>query len=218
MRSVSLASEPRALVFDMDGLLVDSEPLWHEVESDVARAHGGRWTRALSAECIGTGLAHAVELMRERLALELPVDEGVAELVARFVERVAELRLQPGSAELVAAAAGRAPLALASSSRRLLIDAVLDRFELTERFDVVVSGEDVAHAKPAPDIFLRAAALLAVPAPACLVLEDSLAGVMAARAAGMPVVAVPESDPAPFRPFADHVVTDLHQVRALLGW
>lgn len=211
-------AEIRALVFDMDGLLVDSEPLWHEVELDVAQAHGGRWTAALSAECIGTGLAHAVELMRERLGVELSVEQGVEELCGRFAERVGELRLQPGCAELIAAAARRVPLALASSSRRVLIDAVLARFALGERFATVVSGEDVPRAKPAPDIFLRAAALLGAPAGACLVLEDSLAGVAAAQAAGMPVVAVPEHEPERFAALADHVAVDLHEVRALLGW
>jgi len=202
----------------MDGLLVDSEPLWHEVESDAARAHGGRWTDALSAECIGTGLAHAVELMRERLGLDLSVEQGVEELCRRFADRVSELELQPGCAELIAAAAPRVPLALASSSRRVLIDAVLDRFALSERFAAVVSGQDVLRAKPAPDIFLHAASLLDEPAAGCLVLEDSLAGVAAARAAGMPVIAVPEREPERFRSLADVVAVDLHEVLALLGW
>ena len=108
-------------------------------------------------------------------------------------------------------------MALASSSTRLLIDVVLSHFGLTERFGAIVSGESVPAAKPAPDIFLHAAELLAVPPHRCVVLEDSLAGVTAAQAASIPVIAVPEREHAAFERLTDHVVPDLHAARRLLG-
>ena len=200
----------------MDGLMVDSEPVWHEVELAVAQAHGGLWTQALSTECIGTGLPHTVELMRERLGLELTVEQGVAELVAGLIARVAQVAIKPGCAELIAAAAGRIPLALASGSTRRIIDAVLDQFGLARRFGVVLSCESVARGKPAPDIFLCAAEQLSRAPAECIVLEDSPAGVQAARAAGMRVIAVPERDKARFVGLADHVVDDLFQARELI--
>jgi HAD superfamily hydrolase (TIGR01509 family) len=209
---------PDALVLDMDGLLVDSEPLWHEVEQSVARAHGGSWTAELSRECIGTGLKKTARLMRERLGLGLSEDEAVGELGQAFVERVAELELKPGAAELLGAARGRVPLALASSSSSAIIEAVLGHFELLSLFDAVVSGLAVARAKPAPDIFLRAAELLGLSAARCVALEDSLAGVTSAKAAGMIVIAVPEHDGRPFGVLADYVVGDLHQALRLFAW
>jgi beta-phosphoglucomutase-like phosphatase (HAD superfamily) len=207
---------PKALLFDMDGLMVDSEPLWHLVETEVARRHGGAWTRSMSDACIGTGLRHTIELMREELGLALSIEPGVAELEATFVARVRELELKRGCRALLDAALGKLPLGLASSSTSLLIDAVLDRFELGSHFAAVVSGSSVARPKPAPDIFLRAAELLAVPPAGCLVLEDSAAGVAAGRAAGMRVIAVPERDASRFAGLADHVVGDLLEAWALL--
>jgi beta-phosphoglucomutase-like phosphatase (HAD superfamily) len=207
---------PSALLLDMDGLMVDSEPLWHEVECQVADRHGGRWTLGLSHECIGTGLGHTIELMRERLGLDLGVEQGVTELVSSFIARVGELELMPGCRELLDAAQGKVPLALCSSSTTELIGAVLDHFNLRTRFAAVVSGSSVAKAKPAPDIFVHAAAQLDVPPASCVVLEDSIAGVAAGRAAGMHVIAVPERAGPRFAELADHVVSDLHEARALL--
>jgi beta-phosphoglucomutase-like phosphatase (HAD superfamily) len=106
---------------------------------------------------------------------------------------------------------------LASSSTRRLIDAVLDRFAFTPRFAAVASGESVTRLKPAPDIFLMAASMLGEAAGACVVLEDSRAGVEAARAAAMPVIAVPERDLEAFFALTPHVAVDLHEARAMLG-
>ena len=196
--------------------MIDSEPLWHEIESAVALRHGGHWTTALSHECIGTGLEHAVVLMRERLGVELGIEQGVAELVSCFIARVGELDLMPGCRELVDAGYGKVPLGLCSSSAPDLVRAVLDRFDLSARFAAVVSGASVAHAKPAPDIFLHAARLLGVAPASCVVLEDAIAGVAAGRAAGMCVIAVPERHEPRFAELADYVVRDLHEARALL--
>lgn len=207
----------RALLFDMDGLMIDSEPVWHEVERDLARSLGVAWTAELSQACIGTGLPTTIEMMRDRCGVTLGVAEGVDRLVAGFLARLPDLRLQPGCTELVEAAQGSMRLAVASSSTRRLVHAVLEHFGLGPRFAAVVSGESVRHLKPAPDIFLHAAELLGCAPADCVVLEDSPAGVRAACAAGMRVIAVPETDPAPFRALTDLVVDDLHAARALFG-
>jgi HAD superfamily hydrolase (TIGR01509 family) len=110
------------------------------------------------------------------------------------------------------------PRGLASSSARRLVEATLDRFGVREHFDAVVTGDCVAHPKPAPDIFLEAGRRLGVAPPSCVVLEDSESGVRAARAAGMQVIAVPESHPEAFEALADAVVPDLHAVRELLAF
>jgi HAD superfamily hydrolase (TIGR01509 family) len=202
----------------MDGLMVDSEPLWWSVERALAEAHGLVWTDEMAGLCIGTGLPNVITTMQELLGLELAVDEGVGWLVETFVSRVAELELKPGCLELIdAAAEAGLPVAVASSSTRRLIDVVLGHFGLTDCFSAIVSGDSVPAAKPAPDIFLRAAKLLDLPPDRCVVLEDSLAGVTAAQAGSIPVIAVPEQDRAPFERLTDHVVTDLHQARSLLG-
>jgi mannitol-1-/sugar-/sorbitol-6-/2-deoxyglucose-6-phosphatase len=183
---------PDALILDMDGLLVDSEPLWFQVERAFCRARGFDWTEELAATCVGRGLAATLSAMGERFGFPVEQDRDGAAVVDAFIASVAALALKRGALELLDAAGGRLPAALASSSPRRLIEAVLDRFALRSRFAAVVSGDDVTHLKPAPDIFLRAAAELGVPPARCAVLEDSLAGATAGRRAGMIVVAVPE--------------------------
>lgn len=206
-----------ALLFDLDGLMVDSEPVWLEVERSIARSFGCEWNDALARSCQGTGLPNTVRTMRDALGIPLSDAEGLARLVGGFIDRVDALRLLPGCRELVEAAHGRLPMAVASSSTGRLVDAVLARFELTSRFTAVVSGESVPRTKPAPDIFLEAAARLDRAPAGCVVLEDSHAGVTAGRAAGMTVIAVPTADPDRFRALTEHVVADLHAARALLG-
>lgn len=209
--------EIAALLLDMDGLLVDSEPLWYEVERGFCRDRGFDWTPALAAACIGRGMRATLTAMGERFGFAIDHDRDAAEVTRRFIDRVGELSLKPGAAELLDAARGRVLMALASSSPRRLIEAVVDRFDLRPRLSAIVSGEDVARPKPAPDIFLCAAAELGVEPALCAVLEDSIAGVEAGRAAGMIVVAVPEGSPEGrgFEAVADVVVRDLF---AALAW
>ncbi|MFO0745946.1 MAG: HAD family phosphatase [Myxococcota bacterium] len=206
--------EPAALLFDMDGLMVDSEPLWFEVERDFARARGGDWTVEAAQGGAGGGLARALARIGKHLGQAIEIDVGVAELVERFIVRLPELRLKPGLPELVAAARGVVPIALASSNVRRLVDAVLARFELSDTFDATVAGDEVPQPKPAPDVFLEAARRLGVEAGRCVVLEDALAGVAAARAAGMAVIAVPEHWPhTGYDGVATVVVRDLFEAR-----
>jgi sugar-phosphatase len=206
-----------ALLLDMDGLMVDSEPLWFLVERDFARSRGGDWTEALAHVCVGTGIAHTLRTMERSLGFAVDLERDAAAIVTAFIDRVAELSLKPGCAELLAEAGTRAvPCAVASSSARPLVEATLARFGMRDRFAAVVTGSCVARPKPAPDIFLEAARRLGAAPEACVVLEDSVAGVTAARAAGMRAIAVPEREPARFVGVADAVVSDLHEARALL--
>ena len=184
----------------MDGLLVDSEPLWFEVERAVMARLGGQWGEADQRALIGGSLDRTVSWLlakaaapasREDVARWL-VDEMAALILARG------LPLQPGAGPLLAAldAAG-VPCALVTASSRAIMDAVLTVTGLS--FDVTVCGEDVRRGKPDPEPYLLAAARLGVPAAGCVVLEDSPTGIAAARAAGCPVIAVP-SVPVPPRP------------------
>jgi beta-phosphoglucomutase-like phosphatase (HAD superfamily) len=206
----------RALLFDMDGLMVDSEPLWFEVEREFARARGGDFTPEMGRACVGRGLPNTLQVMRAAFGFEVELARDAAAIVDLFIARVGELTLKPGFSELLEEAASlKVPRALASSSARRLVDATLARFGVRQRFDAVVTGDCVANPKPAPDIFLEAARQLGVPHAPCVVLEDSLAGVHAARAAGMPVIAVPEAgaDRSAFEPLANAVVSDLYAAR-----
>lgn len=211
---------PAALLFDMDGLLVDSEPLWLQVVQAFCRARGFTWTKEHHAACVGGGLRATLSATGERFGFAVEHERDVAAVVDDFIGSVGGLALKPGAAELLSAAAlAGLPTALASSSPHRLIDAVLARFSLRPRFQVVVSGDDVAHPKPAPDIFLRAAAALGVAPTRCAVLEDSLAGVTAARAAGMIVVAVPEGpwEGRGFEALADVCLPSLERAHRWLG-
>jgi mannitol-1-/sugar-/sorbitol-6-/2-deoxyglucose-6-phosphatase len=207
-----------ALLFDMDGLMVDSEPAWFDLQSEFVRERGGTWTPELAHRCTGGGLPNALRVIREVFGFAIDVERDSAWMMDAFIARVEKLELKAGCAELVEAARTRGiTRAVASSSTRRLVEATLRRFGLQPRFDAVVTGECVARAKPAPDIFLEAAARLGVRPEECVVLEDSLAGVNAARTAGMRVIAVPEKSNDGFAQVASAVVRDLHGARSLLG-
>ncbi len=178
----------------MDGLLVDTEPAWTVAESELATQLGGAWTAELKAQIVGTRLDRAVPVLLTGLGHD-PTPELVARttgsLLARMVELFAEgVAPLPGAVELVLRSRDAGvPLALVSSSYRVLVDAALAQLDLS--FDVVVAGDEVGLAKPHPEPYLRACALLGVPPERAVVLEDSPAGVRSGGAAGCAVVAVP---------------------------
>jgi len=207
----------RALLFDMDGLMVDSEPLWFRVQGEFVRARGGRWTRDEADQCTGRGLANALRVMGQQPGVAIDVKSDTKAILDAFQGRVGELELKTGCLDLLALAGeGSVRRAVASSSAKRLVDAVLGRFGLGPSFEAIVSGEAVTRVKPAPDIFLAAAERLGVAPSDCVVLEDALAGVEAGKAAGMRVIAVPEYPDARFAALADAVVTDLNEARELL--
>ena len=184
----------RAVLFDLDGLLVDSEPLWFEVERAVMARLGGRWGPGDQEALIGGSLDRTVAHV---LAKAGPPPPGGPGQVARWLlDGMTELILlrgvpvQPGARELLAEVAGAGmPYALVTSSARQIMDAALAVTGMS--FPVTVCGEDVRRTKPDPEPYLLATARLGVPPPGCVVLEDSPNGVAAARAAGCLVVAVP---------------------------
>jgi HAD superfamily hydrolase (TIGR01509 family) len=182
----------RAVLFDMDGLLVDSEPLWFEAECAVMATLGGPWTRADQVALTGGSLEHSVGYMRARaLRLVEPALIGTW-LLDTMATLIAErgVPLMAGAAELLAelAAAG-IPMALVTSAHRRIMDAVIASTGLA--FGVTVCAEDVSRGKPDPEPYLRAAAALGHAPAGCVALEDSPRGIAAAQAAGCPVIAVP---------------------------
>jgi HAD superfamily hydrolase (TIGR01509 family) len=182
----------------MDGLLVDSEPIWHDVEIDIFGRLGVPMTVERCLETKGMFLGDAVGHWYARYPWPGPSPEAVAaEIVDAMARRLSDaVELKPGAVHALDFCHGRgAALAVASSSPRRLIDAALARFGLAARFAVVHSAEDEPVGKPDPAIFLATARLLGVAPGDCVVFEDSAAGVLAATRAGMACVAVPESDP-----------------------
>jgi HAD superfamily hydrolase (TIGR01509 family) len=205
-----------ALLLDMDGLMVDSEPTWFVVARDFSRARGGDWTPELAHAGIGKGLVNTLRTMADVYGIAVDPTRDLDELMDRFLARASEVALKPGCLELLQAAHGVVPLAAASSSTRRLVTGVLTELKVARFFEAIVTGDDVVHPKPAPDIFLEAARRLNVEPSGCVVLEDAPAGVMAARAAGMAVIAVPEQPAPGIDVIATYVVPDLHAARALL--
>jgi HAD superfamily hydrolase (TIGR01509 family) len=185
-----------AVLFDMDGLLIDSEPVWYEVETAVVARLGGEWTRADQAACLGGTMAASARYIIDRTGTSVTVDELSDELIDEMVGRFrAALPLHEGAIELLNAVRDRdVPVGLVSSSYRSLIDAAL--VELGgDRFAVTVGGDEVAHGKPDPEPYLTACRRLGVDPARTVVLEDAITGVISAEAAGCVVVAVPSVSP-----------------------
>jgi HAD superfamily hydrolase (TIGR01509 family) len=181
-----------AVVFDLDGVLVDSDHVWHEVREGLARERGGRWTERSEPDMMGMSSTEWSRYLHDVMGLAEPPEELNAEVVRRMLMRYEEeLPLIEGAAEAVRRVAERFRLAVASSSNRELIDGVLDAVGLAGYFEVTVSSEEVARGKPSPDVYLEAAARLGVDPAACVAIEDSANGIRAAHAAGMRVIAIP---------------------------
>lgn len=177
----------------MDGVLVDSEIWWDEVRIDFARRHDRVWTTEDRAAVMGANSRGWAQIMRDRLDLDIPVDDIERAIVDGVVERFAAEGAPgiDGAVETVRRIAADRPVAVASSAHRDVIDAALAATGLTELFAAVVSSDDVPVGKPAPDVYLEAARRLGVPPATCLVVEDSYNGVRSGIAAGMTVVLVP---------------------------
>ncbi|HTE66174.1 MAG TPA: HAD family phosphatase [Candidatus Binatia bacterium] len=184
----------RAVVFDMDGLLLDTEVLWQRAEAELFRRHGAEYTIADALAVMGTSFDVTARYFAERLGE--PAERG-AQLVDELrVLMLAELRREvaarPGAVELVERLRNRVPLALASNSSRNLVDAALLTASLTDAFDAIVTADDVQHPKPAPDLYLLACERLGVKPGEALALEDAAPGIAAAKAAGLTCFAVPQ--------------------------
>jgi HAD superfamily hydrolase (TIGR01509 family) len=180
------------VIFDLDGVLVDSEQLWNQAKEELVREAGGRWREDAPRAMMGMSSREWSAYMRDQLGVERGTDEINRDVVGR-IERLyrAKLPLLRGAIETVHVLSGRWPLGLASSSNREIIDLVLDLAGLAESFVATVSSEEVARGKPAPDVYLESARRVGVRADRCVAIEDSSNGLRAAAAAGMAVIAVP---------------------------
>jgi HAD superfamily hydrolase (TIGR01509 family) len=182
-----------AVVFDLDNVLIDSEELWAEAREGVTREHGGRWRETAQQEMMGMSSTEWSRWLHDELGVRLEPEDISRAVVERLEEVYREhLRLMPGAREAVERVGARWPLGVASSANRPLIELALELSGLREHFAAVVSSEEVPRGKPAPDVYLEAAALLGADPPSCAAVEDSTNGLLSAHAADMKVIAVPD--------------------------
>jgi HAD superfamily hydrolase (TIGR01509 family) len=180
------------VIFDLDGILVQTEEVWDEVREALARERGGRYDAEAQRAMMGMSSLEWSRFMHDELGIPESPEEISAEVVRRMEARYRErLPLIEGAREAVERMAARWPLGLASSSNRPLIDAVLELSGLGEHFRATVSSEEVPRGKPAPDVYLEAAERLGVDPERCAAIEDSHSGIRSAKAAEMLVVAIP---------------------------
>ena len=211
----------RAVIFDLDGVLADSEPWWSDIDAALLAEHGITYRGEYHREVLGTSYRLAIEFYKRSFGISAPTDElmkrreeiaidffanriGIFTSTKPVLEELQQMRLRLG---------------VGTSSVSACARPFLDRHELSPFFDVVVTGEEVEHGKPHPDIYLRAAEKLGVAPEACLVIEDALSGIAAAKAANMRVAAIPDTrfvDAREYETAADCVLSSLSEIPALL--
>jgi HAD superfamily hydrolase (TIGR01509 family) len=180
-----------AVVFDLDGILIDSEPVWEEVRRGFVAEHGGTWPPDAQKRLMGMSTPEWAAYVAG-MGVDLAPKEIARSVVDRMAERYTErLPLLPGAVEAVQRMAGRWPLGLASSSPPRLIEIALERSGLDQRFQAMLSTEDVQNGKPSPDVYLTVAEKMGHDPTACVAIEDSSNGMRSAKAAGMRLVAIP---------------------------
>ena len=210
-----------AVIFDLDGVLADSEPWWNEIDAKLLAEYGVTYHGEYHKNVVGVSYRLAVEFYKKAFGLAVPTEQmmrrrgeiateffadrvGLFANVKEVLEELWQMKLR---------------LAVATSSVSASARPFLDRHQLTGFFEVIVTGEQVEHGKPAPDIYLCAAEKLGVPADACLVVEDALPGVAAGRSAKMRVAAIPDRrfvDPAKYEKESDYVLNNLKELPALV--
>jgi HAD superfamily hydrolase (TIGR01509 family) len=198
VRCAPLVRRPAAVIFDMDGLMLDTEPLAARAWGEAAAALGVGFDMSLARAMIGRNFADCAKMLRACYAAPYPVDQLLGRWHAAYDDIVARegLTLKPGLTELLGwLEANAIPRAVATSTRRERARAKLERTALLPRFHDLVGGDEVAHGKPAPDIYVEAARRLGAKVAACIALEDSEPGIRAALAAGMTPIMVPDLHP-----------------------
>jgi HAD superfamily hydrolase (TIGR01509 family) len=204
------------VIFDLDGVVVDSEQVWDDVREQLVHERGGRWHDGAQAAMMGMSSTEWSRYMHDELGLAESPSEINDEVVRLMLERYRDsLPLLDGAVDAVHRLAGTFTLAVASSSNRPLIEAVLDGAGISEPFAVVVSSEEVPRGKPAPDVYLEAARRLGAEPAQCAAVEDSSNGLRAAHAAGMRVLAFPNVHYPPAADalaLADVVLTSLEEL------
>jgi HAD superfamily hydrolase (TIGR01509 family) len=181
-----------AVVFDLDGVLIQSEEVWDDVREQFVRERGGRYDAEIQRAMMGMSSPEWSRYLHEHAGVADEPDAINAEVVRRLLSSYRDrLPLIPGALDAVGRLAARFPLGIASSSNRELIDAVLEAAGLAPLFAATVSSEEVAHGKPEPDVYLEAARRLGIAPERCAAVEDSHGGIRSAKNAGMRVVAIP---------------------------
>jgi HAD superfamily hydrolase (TIGR01509 family) len=207
-----------AVVFDLDGVLVDSEAAWDQARRELVREEGGTWKESATRDMLGMSSLEWSRYVADELGVKLAPEEissrVVGELLAVYRRK---LPLLPGATEAVERLGARWPLALASSSNPEVIELALSVSGLDRQFSAWVSSEEVGPGKPAPDVYLEAARRLGVEAGDCVAIEDSENGIKSAHAAGMRVIAIPNADfppPDEALALADQVAGSLAELTA----
>jgi HAD superfamily hydrolase (TIGR01509 family) len=211
----------RSIIFDLDGVLADSEPWWNEIDAKLLAEYGVNYRGEYHQNVLGVSYRLAVEFYKKAFGLSVPTEEMMrrrGEIATEFF--ASRVGLFPNVKEVLAKLRQtRLHLAVATSSVGTSARPFLDRHQLTKFFEVIVTGEEVEHGKPAPDIYLCAAEKLGVSAQSCVVVEDALAGVAAAKAANMRVAAIPDTrfvNPREYEKKADYVLSSLRELPALV--
>ena len=210
----------RVVIFDLDGVLADSEPWWNKIDAKLLAQYGVRYRGEYHRNVLGVSYRLAVEFFKKAFGLSASADELIqrrGEIATEFFAN--RVGLFPSAKEVLQELRRmNLRLAVATSSISASARPFLDRHQLTAFFDVIVTGDEIEHGKPHPDIYLRAAAKLNVAADACLVIEDALAGIAAAKAAKMCVAAIPDRrfvDPHEYEKEADYLLGSLSEIPSL---
>ncbi|MGH3358025.1 MAG: HAD family hydrolase [Nocardioidaceae bacterium] len=192
---------PAAVLWDLDGTIVDTEPLWIDAERDLAKRHDAEWTTDDALRLVGNDLLDSGRYIRERMGLEMSAQDVVDELVTVMAERMAgPVEWRPGALDLLTdLREHRVPTALVTMSYRAIVEPLLQKLP-DGTFDAVVVGDEVSDGKPHPAPYLTAARVLGVEPSACVAIEDSPTGAASAEAAGCRVLAVPHHVPVPASP------------------
>ena len=211
----------RAIIFDLDGVLADSEEWWNEIDKNLLAKYGVTYHGEYHQNVLGVSYRVAVEFYKKTFALSVATEELMrrrGEIAAEFFAN--RIGLFPSTRAVIEELRQmKLPLAVATSSVSASARPFLDRHALTAFFDVIVTGEEIERGKPKPDIYLHAAEKLGVTADACLAIEDAFSGIAAAKAAGMRVAAIPDTrfvDAREYETQADYVLRDLSEIPALL--
>lgn len=199
---------PAAVLWDMDGTLVDTEPYWIEAEHELVAAHGGVWTDEFAHQLVGNALEVSAQLILDQSGISLSVPEIIDALLQRVIARVEQrVPWRPGARELLLELGSLGvPNVLVTMSWRTLAEMVVRNLP-DGAFDALVTGDEVSHGKPHPEPYLAATRLLGVEPGECIAIEDSPAGVRSAAAAGVPTIAIPHVVPVPTVPGAVRIDT-----------
>jgi HAD superfamily hydrolase (TIGR01509 family) len=210
-----------AVIFDLDGVLADSEPWWNQIDAQLLKEYGADYHGEYHREVLGVSYPIAVDFYKKAFGINASTDEMMkrrGEIATEFFAN--RVGLFPNAKQVLQQLQQmKMRLALATSSVSASARPFLDRHQLTKFFEVIATGDEIARGKPEPDIYLYAADKLGVSTDECLVIEDSLSGIAAAKAAKMRVAAIPDRrfvDPREYEKESDYLLNDLSEIRALV--